>query len=165
MPEVTRAVTNVICLLCFNSTYEKGDPEFEKMLEYSQGIVNTVGKDSLIDIFPWLQLFPNEDLHTLKQCIAVRDSILQKKFEEHKANYSSDSINDLLDALLKAKMNAENNNSSAYAERLTEDHLLMTVADIFGAGVETTSTTLAWMIVYLLHYPEVEETFKDIQHR
>ncbi|XP_038629274.1 steroid 17-alpha-hydroxylase/17,20 lyase [Scyliorhinus canicula] len=161
MPEVTRAVTNVICLLCFNSMYEKEDPEFEKMLEYSQGIVNTVGKDSLIDIFPWLQLFPNEDLHTLKQCIAVRDSILQKKFEEHKANYSSDSVNDLLDTLLKAKMNAENNNSSAYEERLSDDHLLMTVADIFGAGVETTSTTLAWMIVYLLHYPEVQKKIQE----
>ncbi|XP_048407379.1 steroid 17-alpha-hydroxylase/17,20 lyase isoform X2 [Stegostoma tigrinum] len=84
MPEVTRVITNVICMLCFNSKYEKDDPEFQKMLKYSQGIVNTVGKDSLVDIFPWLQLFPNEDLHLLKQSIAVRDSILQKKFEDHK---------------------------------------------------------------------------------
>ncbi|XP_067909489.1 steroid 17-alpha-hydroxylase/17,20 lyase [Heterodontus francisci] len=161
MPEVIRAVTNVICLLCFNSTYDNADPEFEKMLEYSQGIVNTVGKDSLIDIFPWLQLFPNEDLQTLKKCIAVRDKLLQKKFEEHKANYSSDSIDDLLDTLLKAKLNAENNNSSVHEERLTDDHLLMTVADIFGAGVETTSVTLAWMIVYLLHHPEVQKKIQE----
>eukprot|EP00061_Rhincodon_typus_P008792 g31714.t1 len=77
-------ITNVTCMLCFNSKYEKEDPEFQKMLEYSQGIVNTVGKDTLVDIFPWLQLFPNEDLHLLKRSIAARDSILQKKFEDHK---------------------------------------------------------------------------------
>ncbi|XP_078421420.1 steroid 17-alpha-hydroxylase/17,20 lyase [Cetorhinus maximus] len=161
MPEVKRAVTNVTCWLCFNSKYEKDDPELQEMLVYTQGIVDTVGKDSLIDIFPWFQIFPNKELHTLKQYITRRDNILQKKFEEHKANYSSDSIHDLVDVLLKAKMNAENNNHSAYEERLTDDHLLMSVADIFGAGTETTSNTIAWMIVYLLHHPEIQKKIQD----
>lgn len=55
-PELTRAVTNVICSLCFSSSYRRGDVEFEAMLRYSQGIVDTVAKDSLVDIFPWLQV-------------------------------------------------------------------------------------------------------------
>lgn len=55
-PELTRAVTNVVCTLCFSSSYKRGDPEFEAMLKYSQGIVDTVAKDSLVDIFPWLQV-------------------------------------------------------------------------------------------------------------
>lgn len=55
-PELTRAVTNVICSLCFSSTYSRGDDEFESMLQYSQGIVDTVAKDSLVDVFPWLQV-------------------------------------------------------------------------------------------------------------
>lgn len=55
-PELTRAVTNVVCSLCFNSSYKRGDPEFEAMLHYSQGIVDTVAKDSPVDIFPWLQV-------------------------------------------------------------------------------------------------------------
>lgn len=58
-PELTRAVTNVVCSLCFNSSYRRGDPEFEAMLEYSQGIVDTVAKESLVDIFPWLQVSRN----------------------------------------------------------------------------------------------------------
>lgn len=55
-PELTRAVTNVVCALCFSSSYRRGDPEFEDMLVYSQGIVDTVAKDSLVDVFPWLQV-------------------------------------------------------------------------------------------------------------
>ncbi len=55
-PELTRAVTNVVCVLCFNSSYKRGDAEFESMLQYSQGIVDTVAKDSLVDVFPWLQV-------------------------------------------------------------------------------------------------------------
>lgn len=55
-PELTRAVTNVVCSLCFNSSYQRGDPEFESMLQYSQGIVDTVAKQSMLDIFSWLQV-------------------------------------------------------------------------------------------------------------
>ncbi|KAF0027752.1 hypothetical protein F2P81_020493 [Scophthalmus maximus] len=156
-PELTRAVTNVICSLCFNSSYCRGDPEFEAMLDYSQGIVDTVAKDSLVDIFPWLQVFPNADLRLLKQCVSIRDELLQKKYDEHKANYSDHVQRDLLDALLRAKRSAENNNTaevSAESVGLSDDHLLMTVGDIFGAGVETTTTVLKWAVAYLIHHPQ-----------
>uniref|UniRef100_A0A4W4DQ95 Uncharacterized protein n=1 Tax=Electrophorus electricus TaxID=8005 RepID=A0A4W4DQ95_ELEEL len=160
-PELTRAVTNVVCALCFNSSYKREDPEFEAMLQYSQGIVDTVAKDSLVDIFPWLQMFPNEELRLLKQCVSIRDKLLQKKYEEHKADYSDNVQRDLLDALLRAKRNAENNNVSTNDVGLTEDHLLMTVGDIFGAGVETTTTVLKWSIAYLIHHPQVQEKIQE----
>lgn len=158
-PELTRAVTNVICALCFNSSYSRGDPDFEAMLRYSQGIVDTVAKDSLVDIFPWLQIFPNADLCLLKQCVSVRDQLLQKKYDEHKADYSDHVQRDLLDALLRAKRSAENNNTvelTAVPVGLSDDHLLMTVGDIFGAGVETTTTVLKWALAYLIHHPQVQ---------
>ncbi|XP_013860496.1 steroid 17-alpha-hydroxylase/17,20 lyase [Austrofundulus limnaeus] len=163
-PELTRAVTNVVCSLCFNSSYCRGDPEFEAMLRYSQGIVDTVAKDSLVDIFPWLQIFPNADLRLLKQCVAIRDRLLQKKYEEHKADYSDHVQRDLLDALLRAKRSAENNNTaeiSAESAGLSDDHLLMTVGDIFGAGVETTTTVLKWAVTYLIHHPEVQRRIQE----
>ncbi|XP_053804864.1 steroid 17-alpha-hydroxylase/17,20 lyase isoform X2 [Vidua chalybeata] len=100
-PELTRAVTNVVCSLCFNSSYRRGDPEFEAMLEYSQGIVDTVAKESLVDIFPWLQIFPNKDLALLKKCLQVRDQLLQQKFTEHKEAFCRDTVKDLMDALLQ----------------------------------------------------------------
>ncbi|KAF7656779.1 hypothetical protein LDENG_00036200 [Lucifuga dentata] len=162
-PELTRAVTNVICALCFNSSYRRGDQEFETMLHYSQGIVDTVAKDSLVDIFPWLQIFPNADLHLLKRCISIRDSLLQKKYDEHKADYSDHVQRDLLDALLKVKRSAKNNNTQISGELvdLSDDHVLMTVGDIFGAGVETTTTVLKWAVTYLIHYPQVQKRIQE----
>lgn len=57
----------------------------------------------------------------------------------------------------------ENNNSNVSQDvGLTEDHILMTVGDIFGAGVETTSTVLKWAVAYLLHYPEVSKISRFI---
>ncbi len=40
----------------------------------------------------------------------------------------------------------------------------MVITDLFMAGTETTATTLRWALVYLLHYPEVQEMcFREIQ--
>uniref|UniRef100_A0A3P9Q6I8 Cytochrome P450, family 17, subfamily A, polypeptide 1 n=1 Tax=Poecilia reticulata TaxID=8081 RepID=A0A3P9Q6I8_POERE len=138
-PELTRAVTNVVCSLCFNSSYARGDPEFEGMLRYSQGIVDTVAKDSLVDIFPWLQV---------SRC----------------QHYSDNVQRDLLDALLRAKRSADNNNTADVDKAtagLSDDHLLMTVGDIFGAGVETTTTVLKWAVTYLIHHPDVQRRIQD----
>ncbi|XP_063818009.1 steroid 17-alpha-hydroxylase/17,20 lyase [Pseudophryne corroboree] len=161
-PELTRAVTNVVCSLCFNTRYSRDDAEFETMLRYSKGIVDTVAKDSLVDIFPWLQLFPNKDLALLKKSVEARDQLLQKKLKEHEEAFCSETVQDLLDALLKAKFSMENNNSNfPQGIGLTDDHILMTVGDIFGAGVETTTTVLKWAIAYLLHYPEVQKKIQE----
>uniref|UniRef100_A0A8C9TR49 Cytochrome P450, family 17, subfamily A, polypeptide 2 n=1 Tax=Scleropages formosus TaxID=113540 RepID=A0A8C9TR49_SCLFO len=146
-----QAVTNVVCTLVFGSTYQPHDPEFHSVMEYNSGIVQTIARGNVVDIFPWLKIFPNKDLKKLKECIRVRDELLSKKLEEHKATYSPEETRDLLDALLKGQR------SSGDESSITDDHVLMTAAEVFGAGVETTSTTLLWMIAFLLHHPEVQD--------
>ncbi|KAG2461978.1 CP17A lyase, partial [Polypterus senegalus] len=160
-PELTRAITNVLCTLCFNSSYKRGDPEFESMLKYNKGIVDTVAKDSLVDIFPWLQLFPNRDLQILKKSVAERNKFLNKKYNDRKADFNADEEKDLMDSFLRAKRNLENNDTHAKEVGLSDDHVLMTLADIFGAGVETTSTVMKWMVAYLIHYPEIQKKIQE----
>ncbi|XP_059804076.1 steroid 17-alpha-hydroxylase/17,20 lyase [Hypanus sabinus] len=160
MTEVAWFLSNVISLLCFNSTLAKDDPEFLKVLQYKQGIVESVGRDNLVDIFSWLQYFPSENLQILKRSLAIRDSILTKKFEEHKANFKSDSIKDLTDALLKAQENAKNK-TQLPGPQLTDDHLMTTMADIHGAGIETTSIIFTWILFYLLQYPEIQTKIQE----
>ena len=72
---------------------------------------------------------------------------------------------DLLDALLKGqKDGGRGQNDDGRGQKtpgseeggITDDHVLMTAAEAFGAGVETTSTTLLWILAYLLHHPEVD---------
>ncbi|XP_056588369.1 steroid 17-alpha-hydroxylase/17,20 lyase isoform X2 [Triplophysa dalaica] len=151
-PVLMRAVTNVVCRLVFNSSYQPNDPELLKVLDYNDGIVQTIIRGGLVDIFPWLKIFPNKDLSKLKQCVCVRDRLLHKKLLEHKVTLTPGEPRDLLDALLIGQMKG-----SGGDDEITDDHVLMTAAEAFGAGVETTSTTLLWAIAFLLHYPQVQE--------
>uniref|UniRef100_A0A8C6UY58 Cytochrome P450, family 17, subfamily A, polypeptide 2 n=1 Tax=Neogobius melanostomus TaxID=47308 RepID=A0A8C6UY58_9GOBI len=150
---VTRAVTNVVCTLVFSATYRRDDAELKEVIDYNNGIVETIARGGLVDLFPWLQRFPSRSLTKLKQCITVRDRLLQRKLDQHKASLSEGDggvdPRDLLEALLRGQEGQK-------SEVISDDHVLMTAAETFGAGVETTSTTLLWIIAYMLHHPEVQ---------
>lgn len=54
-------------------------------------------------------------------------------------------------------MNADNNNTGEGQDPdvLSDEYILTTVADIFGAGIETSISTLKWTLAFLVHNPEV----------
>ena len=64
-PAVTRAVTNVVCTLVFSSTYRHDDPELTQVMEYNDGIVETIARGGLVDIYPWLRVHTHTHTHTL----------------------------------------------------------------------------------------------------
>ncbi|KAF7231621.1 cytochrome P450 17A2 isoform X1 [Nothobranchius furzeri] len=158
-PAVTRAVTNVVCRLVFSSTYRPGEKELQEVIRYNNGIVETIAQGGLVDIFPWMKYLPNRSLRKLKECITIRDHLLSSKLQEHKESLTDGEPRDLLDALLKGQTSSGRGQKSHGSEGagITDDHILMTAAEAFGAGVETTSTTLLWILAYLLHHPEVQE--------
>lgn len=157
MPAVTRAVTNVVCQLVFSGTYCHGDSELQEVIRYNDGIVQTIARGGLVDIFPWIKVFPNKSLKKLQECVEVRDRLLTRKLEEHKASLSDGDPRDLLEALLQGQAGSWRDPGSPLDGGITDDHVLMAAAEAFGAGVETTSTTLLWILAYLLHHPEVQE--------
>lgn len=53
---VTRAVTNVVCTLVFSSTYRHGDAELQEVISYNNGIVETIARGGLVDIYPWMKV-------------------------------------------------------------------------------------------------------------
>lgn len=55
-PAVTRAVTNVVCTLVFSATYRHGDAELQEVIRYNDGIVQTIARGGLVDIYPWMKV-------------------------------------------------------------------------------------------------------------
>ncbi|KAL0970546.1 hypothetical protein UPYG_G00243600 [Umbra pygmaea] len=149
-PPLMRAVTNVVCTLVFSSTYQPGDPELTSVIKYNNGIVQTIATGGLF--------LPNQTLARLRHCITVRDRLLTRKMEEHKVSLSSGEPRDLLDALLQGQTGVKGKGLKVDDEEgISDDHVLMTAAEAFGAGVETTSTTLLWVLAFLVHHPQVHK--------
>ena len=51
--------------------------------------------------------------------------------------------------------------TTSYQNFIVDKQLLAVVIDLFSAGTETTTTTLRWAFVYLLHHPDV---LQKVQH-
>ena len=156
--DVVLAVTNIICAFVFGSRYDQENPEFHTIQRYTHRFVQGFRAGNLVDYFPWLRHFPSRGLELIKEAVKDRDIILQKKFDEHKNTYQDCVTRDLTDALIKAmrQSQAENSNSGKVFP-ITEDHVVLTMNDIFSAGLETTSTCILWALAYLVRNPKVQQ--------
>ena len=154
--EIQLAVMNVICALAFGFRYELHDPEFSRLLEMTNGTVKMVSSGSLVDVFPWLWFLPFKSIETIKMCVKERDELIGKIYRDHVEANRVQNPRDLADALIKAKKEAEDEDKSVKGF-LTDEHLIITLSEIFVAGFETTSSTLCWTLLYLIHNPHIQD--------
>uniref|UniRef100_A0A2K6EHH7 Steroid 17-alpha-hydroxylase/17,20 lyase n=1 Tax=Propithecus coquereli TaxID=379532 RepID=A0A2K6EHH7_PROCO len=77
--------------------------------------------------------------------------------------FRSNSTTNMLDVMIQAKMNSDNNNSDPDqdSKKLSDKHILATVGDIFGAGVETTASVVKWIVAFLLHNPQLKKKIHE----
>uniref|UniRef100_A0A673C6J3 Cytochrome P450, family 1, subfamily C, polypeptide 2 n=1 Tax=Sphaeramia orbicularis TaxID=375764 RepID=A0A673C6J3_9TELE len=140
--ELTVAAANVICALCF------GKHKFGQ----------TVGAGSLVDVMPWLQSFPNPVRSIFKNFKDLnRDFFMfvRNKVEEHRETFDPEVTRDMSDAIIGVIDKADSDNG------LTTDHTEGTVSDLIGAGLDTVSTALHWILLLLVvgrsRLPSVED--------
>lgn len=50
------AVTKIICLICFNTSYKNEHPIMKTIQTYNDGIMESLGTNSIVDIFPKLKV-------------------------------------------------------------------------------------------------------------
>ncbi|KAK3707191.1 hypothetical protein QZH41_007168 [Actinostola sp. cb2023] len=146
---------NVICAIVYGEKYDIDNPEFLDIVDYNTKMFRLLAPVNLLNVFPFLVHFPVEDSIHLKQTRITSHRLLYTKFHQHQATYQDGVIRDLTDALIKALQEAQEEDSKV-KDMITEDHVVMTMADAFSAGLESTMTTMRWFIVYMLYYPDIQ---------
>lgn len=160
--DITVAVMNVICSLVYGQRYDIHDPEFERIVDYNDKFVEIFASYTLLDQLPWLRFFPLKTVKLMEDARSTRDEIINRKYQEHKEKFMVENANnnfqiqDLTDALLKTAFE-ESQNASKELPSLTEDNIMMTMQDMFNAGLETSSTIMRWVLILMLHYPGVQD--------
>ena len=81
--------------------------------------------------------------------------MVEAQIKAHKTNFDGDDIRDMTDLFLKEIEATQDPESSFYKER-GHFNMVNDFIDLFIAGMETTSTSLLWTFLYLLHNPEVK---------
>ncbi|XP_072827764.1 cytochrome P450 2C18-like isoform X1 [Vicugna pacos] len=157
------APCNVICSIIFHNRFDYKDQTF-------LNIMKRFNENIRIASSPWIQIcntfpvlidyFPGSHNKVIKNNANLKDYILEKT-KEHQASLDMNNPRDFIDCFL-IKMEQEKHNQEL---EFTVENLLATISDLFGAGTETTSTTLRYGLLLLLKHPEVTaKVQEEIDH-
>ncbi|XP_037702170.1 cytochrome P450 2D17-like isoform X2 [Choloepus didactylus] len=150
---LSQAVCNVIASLTHGRRFEYTDPTFHKLL----GLVEATLKQSVflqqvVNEFPVLLHIPGLVLKVLPAQKALMD-LLDELLTEHRQGWDpAQPPRDLTDAFLGEVEKAKGNPESSF----NDANLRLVVADLFTAGMVTTSITLSWALLLMILHPDVQ---------
>ncbi|RVE57105.1 hypothetical protein OJAV_G00212890 [Oryzias javanicus] len=133
--ELKVAAANIMCALCFGMRYGHNDLEFTTLLQRL---------DNLYENFKNL----NEEFFTF-----ITDKVVQ-----HRESFNPDVTRDISDAIINVIEHGEDS-------KLSKDFVESTVTDLIGAGQDTTSTFMQWIILLLVKYPDVQAKLQQLIDR
>ena len=85
------------------------------------------------------------------KCVEESYALMRDIVKQHKETLDEDNPRDFVDMYLKEMKTSPD-------VHMNEVELLATSFDLFGAGSETTATTLAWAVCYMILHPHIQVT-------
>uniref|UniRef100_A0A671W4V2 Cytochrome P450 2J6-like n=1 Tax=Sparus aurata TaxID=8175 RepID=A0A671W4V2_SPAAU len=151
---INNAVSNIICCLVFGERFEYTDKEHQTHLQDMNELTHLQGSlwAQAYNTLPWLMKWlpgPHQRIFTLMQKLL---DFVEIRIKEHKESLDPSSPRDYIDCFL-TEMGEKEDKDSGFDLK----NLCFCTLDLFGAGTETTTTTLHWGLLYMIHYPHIQE--------
>ncbi|XP_067301628.1 cytochrome P450 2B15-like [Pseudorasbora parva] len=148
------AVSNIICSIVFGDRFDYDDKRFSCLLEILNENFRLAGgaEGQFFNLAPFIKHFPGPH-QKVKQNADELVGFIRNEVREHKETLDPDSPRDFIDAYLLEIEKQKSNEDSTFHE----DNMIMSAADLFLAGTDTTSTTIRWGLIYLIQNPDVQE--------
>ncbi|XP_068828264.1 cytochrome P450 2D14-like isoform X1 [Capricornis sumatraensis] len=151
---LNKAVSNVIASLTFGFRFEYNDPRIVKLLDMMEdGLKEESGLvRQVVEAVPVLMRIPGLAAKVFpgqKAFMALIDELIA---EQKMTRDPTQPPRHLTDAFLDEVKEAKGNPESSF----NDENLRLVVADLFSAGMVTTSTTLAWALLLMILHPDVQ---------
>ncbi|XP_052770144.1 cytochrome P450 2F3-like [Mya arenaria] len=145
------SLANVVYSILHGNRTEYDNEDFLKFMNSLNGVFKRYMRNQMKNnLFPFILKIPKLpfDLHGLqkiKDNVQTGKSFFAKAGQERLSNHEEGDTTCLLDYLL-------NNDSPVPPADFWKPHY-----DLMAAGSETSATTLNWLILLLMHYPDIQE--------
>ncbi|XP_048375827.2 cytochrome P450 2K6-like [Stegostoma tigrinum] len=152
------AVSNIICSIIFGDRFEYNNEVFihlTSMINENTRLIGTAPLH-LYNSYPSLGFLIPGRKKIIENQVKMH-KIFDGVFKAAKETLSENSIQTFSEALI---MRHQQELGSEDVEVNKKD-ILVTINDLFGAGTETTSTTICWGLVLMINYPEIQKKVQD----
>ncbi|XP_049538381.1 cytochrome P450 306a1 [Anopheles darlingi] len=153
---------NLMNDLVFGLKYEKQDETWQFLQHLQEEGVKHIGVSMAVNFLPWLRYFPSTRrtiqflLDGKTKTHTIYDAIIAEKRQNLQSSATSDTNSEcILKSFLEESMNRINA-GRVDASHCSDVQLRHLMADLFGAGVDTTFTTIRWALLYIALYPTVQ---------
>ncbi|KAM9831322.1 cytochrome P450 2J1-like [Neosynchiropus ocellatus] len=151
---LNNAISNIICRLVLGERFDYKDQQHQVILDRFRE-TQVLQESMWILVFntvPWLMRWlpgPHQKLFSEVRFIA---DFIEKKVKEHRETLDPSSPRDYIDCFLTEMGEMEDKDAGFDLK-----NLCFSALDLFGAGTETSTTTLRWALVYMMNYPHIQE--------
>ncbi|XP_051955726.1 cytochrome P450 2C31-like isoform X1 [Xyrauchen texanus] len=151
---IHNAVSNIICSIVFGDRFEYDNKRFEYLLNILNENFMLAGSSvgQIFNLVPFIKHFPGPHQKVLRNATELL-GFIREEVKEHRETLDPDNPRDFLDAyLLEIEKHKSNEDSTFH-----EENMLMSTADLFLAGTDTTSTTIRWGLIFLMENKDIQE--------
>lgn len=156
------AFVNGLWTILTSKRFSHDDPKLLKIATNTTERFNEVFEKGMIIVFlPWLRhIIPKlSGYQGIRDMREENAETFLGEVEKHKAAIKEENLNDFIDIYIAEMRKTTDPKSHFYGER-AERNLAYILSDLFVAGSESTATTLAWTILYLCKWPEIQKNLQ-----
>ncbi|XP_043086156.1 cytochrome P450 2B1-like isoform X2 [Puntigrus tetrazona] len=151
---IQNAVSNIICSIVFGDRFDYDNKRFSYLLKILNNQIVLLGSAAgqILNLAPFIKHFPGPHQKVMQNATELL-GFIRDEVKEHKETLDPDSPRDFIDAYLLEIEKQKSNEDSTFHE----ENMVMSTADLFLAGTDTTSTTIRWGLIFLIQNPDVQE--------
>ncbi|XP_038625003.1 steroid 21-hydroxylase [Tachyglossus aculeatus] len=152
--EFSKLTNRIICTITFGDLEES---TLQDVQDCTSELVSLWASSSIriLDIFPFLRFIPYPALRRMKTLLKKRDRFIREQMRRHRETQVSGVVRDMTDYMLRELR------EKSGAWDVSEEHMHMALLDLVIGGTGTTAAVLNWVVLFLLHYPEVQKRLQD----
>ncbi|XP_043945460.1 cytochrome P450 2K6-like [Protopterus annectens] len=155
---MNRCTANVICSIVLGKRFDYEDPAFIKLTrQVTEGVENLITPLLMLyNFFPKLGFLLGAH-KTVMRIVKEQEEYFSEFIKSSRQTMDENDIRSFVDAFM-LKQQEENKKTHTY---FTDENLLVSTWNLFGAGTETSSTTLLWAFLLMMKYPEIQKKVQE----
>ena len=147
-------VSNIICNICFGSRFEYKNRKFQHLMQILSFFSQSECYSSATNYIPLLRLLPeNKNIRHAMEKLNEAYNWVNNEIEEHRKTFDPEEMRDFIDLYLAKEKVDKVEDDEAFCNY----NLKKIIFDIFVSGSDTTTTSIRWILLYILHNPEVQK--------
>lgn len=150
--EITTISYNVVMKMVFSTEVSNNSTLLCKLQQLMKWLMEGLTITNICEGFPFLRKLPIGRVFFLDLYQKEMFAFISKQYDEHLENYQEHYPKDLTDFFINEQRNQPS--STNEATMLTRDNIEVILSDIFVTSLDTITSTLKLIILYLSYYKE-----------